>query len=201
MALIYLDKMPKTTPNDVIALFGGSFNPPHEGHLLVAHYALTHLPITALWWMVTPGNPFKDNSFLPSVESRIDLSAHLLKDEAKIVITGFEKTINAFNSFDTIKYVLDNNRTVKFIWIMGADNLIDFHKWDNWRKIVNMLPIAIVNRPNVIEPHFNTVFAKEYKDYYVMHENLAATTPPCWTYLQGPVSHQSSTQLRKKFKL
>lgn len=200
MAQIYLNDMPPSQPNEIIGLFGGSFNPPHEGHLLVAKYALKYLGLTRLWWMVSPGNPLKDNSFLPAIEYRIRLCERLLKNKDNIDITGFERSINSVTSFNTIDYILNHKKTDRFIWIMGGDNLLKFHHWYKWKDIAKMIPIAIVNRPLDAEPHINSIFAKEYMNNLVpkaqMH-NLAFKKPPAWCYLQGNVSYQSSTQLRK----
>lgn len=200
MAKIYLNDMPFSQPNDIIGVFGGSFNPPHEGHLLVARYAMKYLGLTRLWWMVSPGNPLKDNSFLPQIEYRIKLCENLLQNENYIDITGFEYSIKAFTSFDTIAYILNHKKTERFIWVMGGDSLLNFHHWYKWKDIAKMLPIAIVNRPIALNPHINSVFAKKYINNLIPKAeiyNLAFKKPPAWCYLQGNVSYLSSTQLRK----
>lgn len=200
MNKIYLDDIPPSDDDDIIGLFGGSFNPPHEGHLLVAKQAFKYLNLTKIWWMVSPGNPLKDNSNLPTLEKRVEWCKELLRNENNIIITGFEKSINSSNSFTTIKYILNKYKKTKFIWLMGGDSLENFDKWYNWHQIVQMLPICIIKRPTTLYPEFNSQFAIQYKNYFVAIEQsskLSYQKPPAWCYIEDKLSEESSTRLRK----
>ncbi|MCC2098073.1 MAG: nicotinate-nicotinamide nucleotide adenylyltransferase, partial [Hyphomicrobiales bacterium] len=105
-----------------IGLFGGSFNPPHEGHRLASLIALKRLHLSSVWWMVTPGNPLKENSGLPSMQMRME-AARRVANHPRIAVTGFEADINTAFTYETIRYLVDRHPGVHFVWIMGADNL------------------------------------------------------------------------------
>ncbi len=109
-----------------VGLFGGSFNPPHDGHLLVAGIALRRLRLHQLWWMVTPGNPLKSRSELASLSDRIAMSEKLVHDP-RIKVTAFEKILGGSYTADTLAYVKARNPHVHFVWVMGADSLKTFH--------------------------------------------------------------------------
>lgn len=199
MTEIYLNNMPAHNKTDIIGLFGGSFNPPHSGHLLVAKQAIKRLNLTQLWWMVSPGNPLKDNSNLPSIETRVRWSGKLLQKQHKIMITAFEETIKSWTSFDTINYILNAKKKAKFIWIMGGDSLENFDKWYNWQMIAELIPICIIKRPMMNEPQKKSNFAKKYHNSFVNSNeayNLAFKNPPAWCYIEDAVSYESSTNLR-----
>ncbi|WP_078664032.1 nicotinate-nucleotide adenylyltransferase [Bartonella sp. WD12.1] len=192
--------MPHIERSSVVGLFGGSFNPPHAGHILVAKTAIRRLRLDQLWWMVTPGNPLKNCTQLPSVHERMRLSFKFI-DHPKIRVTGFEKEIGSTISVETITHILAHYRGIRFVWVIGADTLATFHHWHRWRDIISMLPIAIVDRPSVRTPALSSPVARTYR-YFRLDERKSALlpfmSPPAWTYLHGPLSFQSSTQLRLK---
>lgn len=202
MAITYLETMPKLTVGQKIGLFGGSFNPPHEGHLLVARTALASLSLDRLWWMVTPGNPLKNKADLLGLDQRIQESENLLKQMPNIDITAFESTIDAKTSFETLKYILSQPIApmVSFVWVMGGDNLADFHRWYRWRDLANMMPVAVVCRPTAMQADKDSHFAVEYKNKQLpvaRAAELPFKKPPSWCYLCSDSSDQSSTNLRK----
>jgi len=182
----------------VVGLFGGSFNPPHEGHLLVANTALIRLKLDQLWWMVTPGNPLKDSNQLAPLGERIAMSEKLA-DNPRIIVTAFEEKIHTRYSADTIAYILQHNPGVHFIWVMGADNLATFHQWQKWRRIVNTIPIAVIDRPGSSHADMSSPMAQTFVRFRVaeaMAPSLAHKKPPAWTFLHGRRSSMSSTALR-----
>ncbi|MCZ2158005.1 nicotinate-nucleotide adenylyltransferase [Bartonella sp. 220] len=192
--------MPHVEKSNIVGLFGGSFNPPHAGHLLVAKSAIRRLHLDQLWWMVTPGNPLKDCTHLPALDERMRLSIELI-DHPKIRVTGFEQAIGSKVSIDTIFYILTHCRGVRFVWVMGADNFAMLHHWYRWRDIVSMLPIAIVDRPFVQMSALSSPMAHIYRSFRLDEREsirLPFMKPPVWTYLHGPLSFQSSTNLRLK---
>lgn len=192
--------MPHVEKSNIVGLFGGSFNPPHTGHLLVAKIAIRRLQLDQLWWMVTPGNPLKDCTHLPSLEKRMRLSFALI-DHPKIRITGFERAIGSQVSVDTISHILAHYPGVHFVWVMGADSFATIHYWHRWHDIVSMLPIAIIDRPLA---HMSALFSPMAHIYhrFRLDERESIRLPfmksPAWTYLHGPLSFQSSTNLRLK---
>ncbi|WP_455480878.1 nicotinate-nucleotide adenylyltransferase [Bartonella sp. B12(2025)] len=192
--------MPHVERSNVVGLFGGSFNPPHVGHLLVAKIAIRRLCLDQLWWMVTPRNPLKDCMHLPSLDERMRLSAKLI-DHPKIRVTGFEQAIGSKVSVDTISHILTHCRGVRFVWVMGADSFAMFHHWHRWHDIVSMLPIAVIDRPFVHMPALSSFMAHIYRSFRLDEREsirLPFMKPPAWTYLHGPLSFQSSTNLRLK---
>ncbi|WP_336276449.1 nicotinate-nucleotide adenylyltransferase [Bartonella sp. CB178] len=190
--------MPHIERSSVVGLFGGSFNPPHLGHLLVAKTAIRRLRLDQLWWMVTPGNPLKDHTHLPSLDERIRLSSELV-DHPKIHVTGFEQVIGKTASADTISYILSRCKGARFVWVMGADSFATIHRWHRWRDIMSMLPIAIVDRPSVRASTLSSPMACVYRSFRLDERESARLPfmkPPVWTYLHGPLSFESSTNLR-----
>ncbi len=181
-----------------IGLFGGSFNPPHDAHRAVSLLAMKKLGLDRVWWLVTPGNPLKDNEALPSLDERIAL-AKSLADHPRIDVSGFEAVIGTKYSRDTIAWLLRECPGVDFVWIMGADNLKYFHRWKNWREIFMMLPIAIVDRGGISLSAASGAAAMRFARARVPETKamtLAGRQPPAWVYLHGVKSALSSTALR-----
>ena len=129
-----------------IGLLGGSFNPPHEGHALVTRIALTRLGLDRVWWLVTPGNPLKSQADLAALKARVD-AARRLVGGPRVAVTDIEAHIGARYTYDTLAWLTRRAPGVRFVWIMGADNLRQFHLWRHWRDIADLVPIAVVDRP------------------------------------------------------
>ena len=181
-----------------IGLFGGSFNPPHEAHRAVTLLAMKKLGLDRVWWLVTPGNPLKDNKALPPLDERI-AQALELADHPRIDVTGFESVIGTKYSSDTIAWLLNECPGVRFVWIMGADNLKYFHRWKNWREIFMMLPIAVVDRGGISLSAASGAAALRHARVRVPESQartLPGREPPAWVYLHGVKSALSSTALR-----
>ena len=117
-----------------IGLFGGTFDPPHDAHRAACLIAMRRLGLDRVWWLVTPGNPLKDTRGLAPIEDRI-AAAKALANHPRIIVTGLEAAIGARYTFDTVAYLKAHCPGVDFVWIMGADNLRSFHRWENWRGI------------------------------------------------------------------
>lgn len=192
--------MPAAGSGQRIGLFGGSFNPPHEGHLNLCDLALKRLELDQIWWMVTPGNPLKDTSGLPSLEERIGLCEALVSNP-KIKITAFEAAHRVRYTADTVRLVLKLRPRQNFVWLMGADNLAGFHHWQDWREIAAMLPFAVIDRPGSTLAHRSARAALALSRYRLDEEDasmLATMRAPAWTFIHGPRSSLSSTQLRNR---
>jgi nicotinate-nucleotide adenylyltransferase len=190
--------MPHVEKGMAVGLFGGSFNPPHQGHALVAETALRRLGLDQLWWMVTPGNPLKDHRELAPLAERIRLSEEIAPDP-RVRVTAFEKRLGQSYTAKTLERVQALNRGVHFVWIMGADNLGTFHRWQNWQKIARTFPIAVIDRPGSTLSYLSSRMAKTF-DYARIDEGdallLARMQAPAWTFIHGPRSALSSTALR-----
>jgi nicotinate-nucleotide adenylyltransferase len=192
-------RMPFAAKGMQVGLFGGSFNPPHGGHALVAEIALRRLALDQLWWIVTPGNPLKSSRELAPLSERISLSEKIAQDP-RIKVTAFEAASRTRYTADTLALIKQRNPGVDFVWIMGADNLRDFHRWQRWRQIATTFPIAVIDRPGATLSFLSSVMAKTF-DYARIDEadapTLAHHKAPAWTFIHGPRSLLSSTAIRQ----
>ena len=190
--------MPHAARGIAVGLFGGSFNPPHAGHALVAEIALRRLALQQLWWIVTPGNPLKAGRQLAPLGDRLARSEAIATDP-RIKVTAFEAAHRLRYTADTLALVKARNPGVDFVWIMGADNLRDFHRWQRWREIATTFPIAVIDRPGSTLSYLSSIMAKTF-DYARVDEDdapaLARKRPPAWTFIHGPRSSLSSTAIR-----
>lgn len=190
--------MPHAEKGMQVGLFGGSYNPPHAGHALVAEIALRRLALDQLWWIVTPGNPLKAGRTLAPLGERIAQSEAMARNP-RIRVTAFEAGHRIRYTADTLALVKARNPGVDFVWIMGADNLRDFHRWQRWRRIAETFPIAVIDRPGATLAFLSSVMAKTY-DYARVDEGdaprLARLQAPAWTFIHGPRSSLSSTAIR-----
>jgi nicotinate-nucleotide adenylyltransferase len=185
-----------------IGLFGGTFDPPHQAHLAASLLALKRLKLDRVWWLVTPGNPLKNTKNLAPLGERIAASRALTR-HPRIDVTGLEAVIKTRYTYDTIRWLLARCPGVRFVWIMGADNLRSFHRWQKWREIASLVPIVVVDRlgPSLYagaSPAGQALRAAR------IPEEAVATLPdrraPAWTFLHGLKSPLSSTALRAKRK-
>lgn len=193
-------RLPPHAPGMRIGLFGGSFNPPHEGHELVSRIALRRLRLDRLWWLVSPGNPLKDRSGLAALNARIDATRRLARDP-RIVVTGIEAQIGSRYTADTLRFLHARCPGVRFVWIMGADNLLQFHRWRDWEAILRTTPVAIIDRPGATAKAASAKAALRFPAARLAEENahlLASARPPAFVYLHGRRSASSSTALRRK---
>jgi nicotinate-nucleotide adenylyltransferase len=181
-----------------IGLFGGSFNPPHAAHLMVAKIALRRLGLQRIWVLVTPGNPLKDNRDLPELARRVAAVKALVKDP-RIVVTDIEARFGTFYSVDTLRKLLPRGRGARFVWIMGGDGLASFHRWGGWREIARRIPIAIVDRPGATLKALRAPAAVALGRHRLDETDgrlLPFARAPAWIYIHDRRSGLSSTQLR-----
>jgi nicotinate-nucleotide adenylyltransferase len=181
-----------------IGLFGGSFDPPHEGHLLVSRIALRRLRLDRIWWLVTPGNPLKDMNGRASLAARLRACQEIAQ-HPRIVVSGVEAEIRTRFTYDTLRYLRRRCPGVRFVWIMGADNLSGFHRWRHWREIAGLAPIAVVDRPGATLNSLGAKAAQSLAPFRLAERDaaqLAATAAPAFAYLHDRRLAQSSTALR-----
>lgn len=129
-----------------IGLFGGTFNPPHAGHVHASEIALKYLGLDAVWWLVTPGNPLKPNKNLPSIETRLSLCRDLINNP-RIIVTGIESNLGTIRTVDTVKALQSHFPATDFVWFAGTDIAYQFPKWYKWRELQTLIPFAFVGRP------------------------------------------------------
>lgn len=190
--------LPTSAAGMRIGLFGGSFNPIHDGHILVMEETIRRLELDALWVLVTPGNPLKNNSGLPSLADRVR-AARAGITNPRIRVTGFEAEKGFVYTWQTIRHLTSSLPDRRFVWIMGADSLADFHRWARWRDIAQMIPMAVYARPGSSRRALASR-AAAYLDHAQLDEAssrlLPYAKPPAWIYLQGRQSTLSSSAIR-----
>jgi nicotinate-nucleotide adenylyltransferase len=191
--------MPHTESGMKVGLFGGSFNPPHAGHVLLAEIALRRLQLDQLWWMVTPGNPLKSTRELKPLSERL-AACEQISEDPRIKVTAFEAAHRIRFTLDTLTLVKSRNPDVNFVWLMGADNLKNFHHWQNWHQIALTFPIAVIDRPGSTLSYISSKMAKTF-DYARVDEDdapqLSLMKAPAWTFIHGPRSTLSSSAIRE----
>lgn len=193
-------RLPPSAPGLRIGLLGGSFNPPHAAHLLISRIALRRLGLDRIWWLVTPGNPLKDVSRLPDIETRMGWCRALIRDP-RIIVTGIEATFGTRFTAETLDILLARRPGVAFVWLMGADNLVGFHRWQRWRDIAGKLPIAVIDRPGSTLRATASPFAHRFGPARIgpgKGRALTSRKPPVWVLLHDRRSPLSSTALRSR---
>ena len=191
-------KLPPHAPGMTIGLYGGSFNPPHEAHRKVALTALKRLGLDRLWILVTPGNPLKDHDGLPPLDERIAAVRRLIR-HPRVEVTGVEREIGSSRTCQVLAYLRARAPDVRFVWVMGADNLEDLHRWGRWRAIMETAPVAVVDRPGASFSALSARAAQTYAGRRIDESDalrLAYAPAPAWMFLHGPRSSLSSTALR-----
>lgn len=190
--------IPPHAPGMRIGLFGGTFDPPHQAHLGASLLALKRLKLDRVWWLVTPGNPLKNTKGLAPLSERI-AAARALTRHPRIDVTGIEAVINTRYTYDTIRWLKARCPGVRFVWIMGADNLRSFHRWQKWRGIAQLVPFVVIDRlgPSLYAAASPAGLAFGYARI-PPHDavTLPGRKPPAWSFLHGLKSPLSSTALR-----
>ena len=191
--------IPPWSPGMRIGLFGGSFNPPHDGHRLASETALRRLGLDRVWWLVTPGNPLKPTGGLAPLAARIG-AARAVAHHPRIAVTGVEALIGTRYTVDTVAFLKRRCPGVHFVWIMGADNLRQLPRWRRWRELVDLVPIAVVDRPGstwrALGGPAATVLSRRRVPEHGA-KGLPSAPAPAFVYLHGPLSQASSTALRQ----
>jgi nicotinate-nucleotide adenylyltransferase len=190
--------IPLYAPGMRIGLLGGSFNPPHAAHRAISLFAIKRLNLDRVWWLVTPGNPLKDHGGLHDLGERAE-AARRMANDPRIDVSCLEAVIGVRYTFDTITYLRRRTAGLRLVWIMGADNLAQFHRWQNWRRIAAEVPIAVVDRPPQSFRALSAPAAQALAHYRLAENKaslLADQRAPAWTFLTGMKLNLSSTGLR-----
>ena len=191
-------RTPLCLPGQRVGIMGGSFNPPHAGHQIAAETAMKRLGLDQVWWLITPGNPLKSQDGLSSLGGRMGFVRPFARGP-KMKITGFERELGTGYTAATLAFLKRRHAGVRFVWIMGADNLASFDRWQHWRRIADLLPIAVVDRPG-LAPAGPVVEGRACPVALAFAESearsLADREPPAWIMLTIRLSNLSSTALR-----
>jgi nicotinate-nucleotide adenylyltransferase len=183
-----------------VGLFGGSFNPAHEGHAHVAETAKRRLKLDKVIWLVSPQNPLKPSHETADLAQRM-AGARAVSNERGMVVSDAETRIRAQYTIDTVRALKARYPRVRFVWIMGADSLASFHRWRGWTQIMREIPVAVVSRPWIaLKARFSPAarrFAR-YRRPSSQAALLPGMTPPAWVFLRGPFNYLSSTALRER---
>jgi nicotinate-nucleotide adenylyltransferase len=156
--------------NNSIGLLGGSFDPVHKGHLKISKIAIKKLKLDKILWLVTKKNPFKNKSFY-SLTERVKKAKKMVKDERKIKVISLDKTINASRSINAINYLVNKKKLKNIYFIIGSDNLIDFHKWKSWKKIVKLTKLTVFSRRGYDKKGKKSIVAKYLKKKIIFINN------------------------------
>ena len=187
----------KLNKNLYIGILGGSFDPPHEGHVNISKAALTKMKLNEIWWIVTSRNPFKLKSSLFS--KRYKETRDYVSDK-NIKIIKLDEKKSAF-TIDTVLYLKKKYPNYNFIWLMGSDNLIELHKWKRWKEIFYNIPIAIFDRPLYsfsLTKFKSLVYFRKEKVSKSLIKKFKNFEPPVWIFIDGLANFQSSTKIRNK---
>ena len=169
--------------NKNIGILGGTFDPPHVGHLHISNIALKKLKLDKVVWFIAKQNPLKDKPFL-STKIRIKLSKEITKNHKKIYTKYLDDKAKSKNTFDLLKYFKKKNKKKNLFFIIGADNLINFHKWDKWKKIPKLAKIVVFDRQNYSTKALNSIASKNLKKNE-------------WMYIRAKKINISSSLIRK----
>lgn len=191
--------LPLALPGQTIGLFGGSFDPPHAGHLHVSREALKRFGLDRVWWLVSPGNPLKANG--PAPLDRRMAAARALVDHPRIVVTDIEARIGTRYTAETIERLIALYPGVRFVWLMGADNLAQFHRWQRWEWILNTVPVGVLARPGQRISARTAKAALIYRAAKLPATRaalLARSDAPAWCFLNVPMVDVSSSAIRAR---
>ena len=170
--------------NKSVGILGGSFDPPHKGHLTISKIAIKKVKLDRVLWAVTNKNPFKKNPFY-SLSQRIKLTKKITRNTKKIQIVHLDKIIKSSRTINMINYLIKKNKIENIFFIIGSDNLITLHKWKSWKKIVKLTKLVVFSRKGYDKKVKNSIVVK-----YLKNKNI--------TFIKNKPIVISSSLIRKK---
>ena len=182
-----------------VGLLGGSFDPAHMGHVQISRAALQRFGLDRMWWLVSPGNPLKRHQPAP-LEKRMDAARRIMQ-HPHVHISDAEAQLGTRYTAQTLRHLRRMYPGVRFVWLMGADNLAQFHRWKDWRQIMDTVPVGVLARPGDrisarLSPAARIYRARMLKD--VQSQCLAQAPVPAWCFVNVPMVAASSTAIRAK---
>lgn len=182
-----------------VGLLGGSFNPPHEGHLHISRIALSTLSLDAVWWLVSPQNPLKGKTEI-GFDERIRLCRDITGESPALIVTGIERQLGTNLTWKTIRGLKQHFPQTGFIWVTGMDNAMTMHQWENWQDILQNVPTAHIARPpawSLIESCPLKMLKGQQHEYLVNGRKVPLTARKTYWIMQNNMLEISSTEIRK----
>ena len=183
-----------------VGLLGGSFNPAHAGHVHISRLALQRLGLDEVWGLVSPQNPLKPTRGMAPLAARLAGAQELLAGEKRIVATDLETELKTRYTLDTLEALHKRFADVQFVWLIGADNLVQMHRWRGWREIFRTVPIAVFPRAPYSLRALGSRAGRHFKAARLPQSQarrLARCRPPAWVLLKAPLHGESATRLRR----
>lgn len=190
--------MPTPVDGRKIGILGGSFDPAHSGHLHVAEVALKRMQLDYVWWVPARGNPLKSTE-TPFEDRWATVLGQLGDHHPRMAITDIERRLDLNYTVDLIRILKQAAPRAHFVWLMGGDNLLGFHRWKGWNEIAKLVPIGVVARPGAGPRARLSKFALRYRQYRMPNyaaARLPLAAPPVWAHMRAPLNEESSTRLR-----
>lgn len=190
---------PVMRPQLTVGLLGGSFDPPHAGHVHITLEALKRFGLDQIWWLVSPGNPLKKDAPAP-LERRMTAARELM-DHPRVKISDFEAQAGTRATADTLAALMAEHPDVRFVWLMGADNLAELHLWQDWRWIMDNVPVGVLARPGMGAAAHGSVAAKRYEKYRLPESEAALLVTkgaPAWCFVNLGMVNLSSSAIRDR---
>ncbi|MGB3245216.1 MAG: nicotinate-nucleotide adenylyltransferase [Sulfitobacter sp.] len=191
-------RFPYASSGQVIGLLGGSFDPAHQGHVHITREALKRFGLDRVWWLVSPGNPLKERGPAP-LDKRLIRARHVMQ-HPRVEITDIEAHLGTRYTAQTLARLAALYPGVRFVWLMGADNLAQLHHWQDWREIMETVPIGVLARPGQRISARMSRAATLYAPYRIsgrQSQLLGAARAPAWCFVNVPMVDVSSTAIRK----
>lgn len=178
-----------------VGLLGGSFDPAHAGHVAITQAALARFGLDWVWWVVSPGNPLKADA-PAALPRRLDQARQVMR-HPRVRVTDIERHLSSRFTADTVASLQAAYPHVRFVWLMGADNLAQFHRWDRWADIAQRVPLGVMARPGQSLRALNAPTPRHLRGERVAPRRLAAAEAPAWSFVNIPLRPESSTELRR----
>ncbi|WP_415922033.1 nicotinate-nucleotide adenylyltransferase [Tateyamaria sp. SN6-1] len=188
---------PLARPGQTIGLLGGSFDPAHDGHVHITREAMKRFGLAHVWWLVSPGNPLKAHG--PAPLARRMARARQVMQDPRVVVTDIERTLGTRYTAETLSRLMACYPGVRFVWLMGADNLAQFHLWQDWTWIMETVPVGVLARPNDRISARMSPAARLYQRYRISgraSQRLGRADAPAWCFVNVALSPHSSTAIR-----
>ncbi|WP_299618067.1 nicotinate-nucleotide adenylyltransferase [uncultured Tateyamaria sp.] len=188
---------PMARPGQTIGLLGGSFDPAHRGHVHITREAMKRFGLSHVWWLVSPGNPLKSKGPAPLAQRMAH--ARSVMTHPRVRVTDIEARLGTRYTAQTLARLTALYPGVRFVWLMGADNLAQFHKWQDWQKIMKTVPVGVLARPGDRISARMSRAARVFDTARISgraSQMLGRATAPAWCFVNVAMSPQSSTAIR-----
>ena len=183
-----------------VGLLGGSFNPAHDGHVHISKLALDRLKLDQVWWLVSPQNPLKAADGMDSLENRLEIACRVA-DDPRIRVSDIERDLGTRYTVDTLEALKERFPDVRFVWIMGADILLQLPRWKRWRSVFRAVPIAVFARPSYSLRALSGFAARRFAAARWRPSrapDVVEAMPPAWVFMKTPLHDASATRIRAR---